>query len=328
MIDLPAPPPDPRRLVYLGHPAAGGRTACGRCTPPATTSRSWCPQPIGAAVGARRRHAVTGEGRRGRAGAGGDRGSRRRCSGPTRTWASSSPTDGSSSPTCWRRCRWSTCTSRCCRAGAVRHRWNGPSSPATRSPGVCLMVVEEGLDTGGVYASRSTPVGDKSLESLRAELVDDGIALLARRPRTRASANPAAGGRAHLRAQDRPVGAPTRLATGCRRRRAHVRIGDAWTTFRDQRLKVLTAYRRRRGGGRCRASIVGLDVRAATARRSALVGGAARGQAADVGRRPGATARNRRRRAVLSDVSERPRCRGATRRDRDARPDRARSRPT
>jgi methionyl-tRNA formyltransferase len=63
-------------------------------------------------------------------------------------------------------------------------RWRG-AAPVERAilagdheTGVCLMAVEEGLDSGGVFASRTVPVGTKSLEVLRTELVDLGCELL------------------------------------------------------------------------------------------------------------------------------------------------------
>ena len=63
-------------------------------------------------------------------------------------------------------------------------RWRG-AAPVERAilagdheTGVCLMAVEEGLDTGGVYATRTVEVGAKSLEVLRRELVDLGCDLL------------------------------------------------------------------------------------------------------------------------------------------------------
>lgn len=44
--------------------------------------------------------------------------------------------------------------------------------------GVCVMAVEEGLDTGGVYAKAETDVDAKTLGQLRSELVSMGSALL------------------------------------------------------------------------------------------------------------------------------------------------------
>ena len=44
----------------------------------------------------------------------------------------------------------STCTARCCRAGAAPRRSSARSWPATRETGVMVMQMEEGLDTGPV----------------------------------------------------------------------------------------------------------------------------------------------------------------------------------
>jgi methionyl-tRNA formyltransferase len=144
-------------------------------------------------------------------------------------------------------------------------RWRG-AAPVERAilagddlTGVCLMVVEEGLDTGGVYASRTTPVAGKSLEALRNELVDDGIELLL---------DALAGGFGPPQPQD---GEPTyaskiepsehridwgRDAIDVART---IRIGDAWTTFRGKRLKVRAAS----DGGAVAGTpgqVVGVDV--------------------------------------------------------------------
>jgi methionyl-tRNA formyltransferase len=126
-------------------------------------------------------------------------------------------------------------------------RWRG-AAPVERAilagddvTGVCLMVVEEDLDTGGVYASRTTPVADKSLESLRAELVDDGTELLL-------DALSAGFGVAHPQDGEPTYAAkiePSEHRIDWRRDaddvRRTIRIGDAWTTFRDKRLKLRTA---------------------------------------------------------------------------------------
>jgi methionyl-tRNA formyltransferase len=64
-------------------------------------------------------------------------------------------------------------------------RWRG-AAPVERAilagdteTGVCLMRVDEGLDTGGVYASASTSIGaDETAGQLRARLVDLGTDLL------------------------------------------------------------------------------------------------------------------------------------------------------
>jgi methionyl-tRNA formyltransferase len=64
-------------------------------------------------------------------------------------------------------------------------RWRG-AAPVERAllagdteTGVCLMAVEEGLDTGGVYARTVVPIGPRTTaDVLRDELVEAGTALL------------------------------------------------------------------------------------------------------------------------------------------------------
>lgn len=63
-------------------------------------------------------------------------------------------------------------------------RWRG-AAPVERAilsgderTGVCVMGLEATLDTGPIYASASTAVGDKDLDALRTELVTAGTALL------------------------------------------------------------------------------------------------------------------------------------------------------
>jgi methionyl-tRNA formyltransferase len=124
-------------------------------------------------------------------------------------------------------------------------RWRG-AAPVERAllagdttTGVDVMVVEEGLDTGGIYAEAEVPIGpDTTADELRAELVEVGSGLLVGTLR------------AGLRAPRPQVGEPlyaeklqpgeyeldwTRPAAELHR---WVRLGGAWTTFRDKRLKV------------------------------------------------------------------------------------------
>ena len=64
-------------------------------------------------------------------------------------------------------------------------RWRG-AAPVERAilagddrTGVCVMAVEEGLDTGGIYARAEVPIGaDETAAELRAELVGEGTTLL------------------------------------------------------------------------------------------------------------------------------------------------------
>ena len=177
-------------------------------------------------------------------------------------------------------------------------RWRG-AAPVERAllagdaeTGVCLMELEEGLDTGARLRAgarcRSGPTDDRRRAAGRAGR--DGHAPAGRQPRAGLGHAHAPGRRAHLRRQDRarpssrldwsrPAAELDRL----------VRLGGAWTTFRGKRLKVLaaepgpTACRRRPGRDRRRPR--GTGDGALRARR-----GAARGQGSPRPWRPGATA--------------------------------------
>ena len=129
-------------------------------------------------------------------------------------------------------------------------RWRG-AAPVERAilagdevTGVCLMEVEEGLDTGGVYGRVDVPIGRTDADGLRATLVDVGVDLLVDR---------LANGRAGLGEPVPQRGAVTHAAkvTADELRidwarpaveiERLVRLGEAWTTFRGRRLKVLAA---------------------------------------------------------------------------------------
>jgi len=130
-------------------------------------------------------------------------------------------------------------------------RWRGAAPverailAGDRETGVCLMKVEEGLDSGPVYAVRTGPVDDEvTLDQLRSRLVDVGSAL---------TVETLADG---LRGLPEPApqrGDPT-IATKITKEDLHldwdapaaqlkrvVRLGRAWTTFRGKRLTVLDA---------------------------------------------------------------------------------------
>lgn len=124
-------------------------------------------------------------------------------------------------------------------------RWRG-AAPVERAllagdevTGVCVMAVEEGLDTGGVYARVEVPIGSSATaDDLRRELVEVGTELLIDtlgtglgepepqqgEPTYAAKIDPA-----ELRIDwTRPVEQIGRL----------VRLGGAWTTFRGARFKI------------------------------------------------------------------------------------------
>lgn len=130
-------------------------------------------------------------------------------------------------------------------------RWRGAAPverailEGDRETGVCLMVVERGLDTGGIYDERSVTIGDdETADELRARLVAVGCDLLR---------DNLAEGRSGLPIPRDQEGEPSyaekvqaaehrldwhRTALEVRR---VVRIGRAWTTFHGRRLGVVAA---------------------------------------------------------------------------------------
>lgn len=127
-------------------------------------------------------------------------------------------------------------------------RWRG-AAPVERAvlagddvTGVCVMQVEEGLDTGGVFARVEVPIDpDTTADELRAMLVDAGSRLLV---------DTLDAGLGEPEAQvGTPVYAakidPGELRIDWRRPAEEIhrliRIGGAWTTFRGERFKVHAA---------------------------------------------------------------------------------------
>jgi methionyl-tRNA formyltransferase len=135
-------------------------------------------------------------------------------------------------------------------------RWRG-AAPVERAilagddvTGVDLMVVEEGLDTGGVYRRIEVPIGsDDTLEGLRGRLVEEACGLLVSALREGlGEATPQWGEAVYadkLTAEDRHLdwSAP---AVDVHRR---VRLGDAWTTHGRKRLKVWRTHVPPKGDG-------------------------------------------------------------------------------
>lgn len=128
-------------------------------------------------------------------------------------------------------------------------RWRG-AAPVERAllagdvrTGVCVMAVEEGLDTGGVYARREIAIGPQATAAeLRAELTEVGTGLLVETLAEPVDAwvgdaIPQTGEvtyAAKLTAEDFEIdwSAP---AIDIHRL---IRVGGAWTTFRGKRLKI------------------------------------------------------------------------------------------
>jgi methionyl-tRNA formyltransferase len=127
-------------------------------------------------------------------------------------------------------------------------RWRG-AAPVERAilagdptTGVDLMAVEEGLDTGGIYAEAVLPIGpDDTVDDLRAGLVAAGCDLLVHTLATGIGpARPQVGEPTYaekLTAAEHQIDW-TLPAVAVHRR---IRVGGAWTTFRGKRLKVWRA---------------------------------------------------------------------------------------
>lgn len=129
-------------------------------------------------------------------------------------------------------------------------RWRG-AAPVERAilagdaeTGVCVMEVEEGLDTGGVYALERTAIGaEETADELRARLVSIGTTLLVdtlARPGGLGIPAPQEGEPTYAAkvTVDDLLLDWTRPAAGLARL---PRVGKAWTTFRGRRLLVLSA---------------------------------------------------------------------------------------
>lgn len=127
-------------------------------------------------------------------------------------------------------------------------RWRG-AAPVERAilagdteTGVCLMELEEGLDTGPVYRREVVTIGDdETADELRHRLVETGTTLLVGALREGLSApEPQAGEPTYAAKID-----PEELQLDWHRPAIElhrlVRIGRAWTTFRGHRLRVLRA---------------------------------------------------------------------------------------
>lgn len=128
-------------------------------------------------------------------------------------------------------------------------RWRGAAPverailAGDRQTGVCLMKVEEGLDTGPVYAVRTVPLDDDvTLAALRLELVEVASALVVESLARGVAGLP----------EPVPQEGEVTLADKISKEDLHldwnrpavelrrvVRLGRAWTTFRGRRLTVL-----------------------------------------------------------------------------------------
>ena len=130
-------------------------------------------------------------------------------------------------------------------------RWRG-AAPVERAvlegdaeTGVCLMAVEAGLDTGGVYAEDDTVIDeDESVDELRARLVAIGCRLLEEHLGRGLAGLPVPRdqvGTPSYAEKIRPEELELQWELPASQLRRVVRLGRAWTTFRGKRLRVLRA---------------------------------------------------------------------------------------
>ena len=127
-------------------------------------------------------------------------------------------------------------------------RWRG-AAPVERAilagderTGVCIMALEEGLDTGPVYACQQVPIEpEETAAELRAELTSLGTALLLRLLHEGLPEPAPQVGEATYAAKVEPEEHHLDWSRPAPHLHRVVRLGDAWTTFRGKRLKVLRA---------------------------------------------------------------------------------------
>lgn len=147
-------------------------------------------------------------------------------------------------------------------------RWRG-AAPIERAllagdsrTGVCLMQLEEGLDTGGIIDQREMPISDRTTAAdVRSHLIREGTEMLLEHLMSgRFETRPQVGEAlyaAKIEPSERRIDW-SRSATEVSRL---VRIGDAWTTFRGRRLKVHAAQvAEGRGGGGIPGEVTGDQV--------------------------------------------------------------------
>lgn len=128
-------------------------------------------------------------------------------------------------------------------------RWRG-AAPVERAllagdrvTGVCVMALEEGLDTGGVYARREVPIdAETTAAELRAELVRVGASLLVDtldRPLDTWIDEPEPQvGEVTYASKFASPDFEIDWSLGPDAVHRLIRVGGAWTTFRGKRLKI------------------------------------------------------------------------------------------
>lgn len=124
-------------------------------------------------------------------------------------------------------------------------RWRG-AAPIERAllagdeeTGVCIMQVEEGLDTGGVLALARMPIGaDTTADDIRSRLIVDGTDLLLGLLRHGMGVPVPQVGEPSSAPKIDPSELRIRWSGEARELSRLVRVGDAWTMFRGKRVKI------------------------------------------------------------------------------------------
>lgn len=127
-------------------------------------------------------------------------------------------------------------------------RWRG-AAPVERAllagdprTGVCVMEVVEALDEGGVHARAEVPIGPEATAAgLRAELADLGAELMVRTLTSGLGRPEPQEGEATYAAKITPDDLRLDWTRPAPELDRVVRVGGAWTTFRDARLRVWAA---------------------------------------------------------------------------------------
>jgi methionyl-tRNA formyltransferase len=127
-------------------------------------------------------------------------------------------------------------------------RWRG-AAPVERAllagdaeTGVCLMQLEEGLDTGPVFAHRRVPIDSRvTADALRRQLVEVGSELLCATLDTGLHDPTPQKGEVTYAAKLTPADLEIDWGAEADAIDRLVRVGGAWTTWRGRRLKVVGA---------------------------------------------------------------------------------------
>jgi methionyl-tRNA formyltransferase len=127
-------------------------------------------------------------------------------------------------------------------------RWRG-AAPVERAilagdavTGVCIMALEEGLDTGPVYAREERPIGEEeTLDEVRGALTEMGTRMLVDLLATGLPEPQPQEGEPTYAAKIEPEEHHLDWSLPAVQLHRVIRLGQAWTTFRDRRLRVLRA---------------------------------------------------------------------------------------